>query len=94
MTDEYLLSIKLDNMVLDGRKICVNLPRFKRLHKEEITQGKRLVEKGKKADVSKVCETILKKQPYGRNSQKTYADALNNGTINEGLKSVGSKSRE
>lgn len=39
--DVHLLSIKLDNIVLDGRKIYANLPRFKKMSKEDVSQGVR-----------------------------------------------------
>lgn len=72
MKDENLLSIKLDNIVLDGRKIFANLPRFKGLPKEEVTQGLRIGVKGKEVVVSKEGSSSLKKHLEGRIRQRLY----------------------
>lgn len=90
--DKYLLSIKLDNLVLDGRKIYANLPRYKRKTKEEVSQGLNLGDKGKVIAASMEGTLHVKKSWVGVNGQKSYVEALHNGTVAE-VPIVGSNQR-
>lgn len=74
--DEALLALKLDNVVLDGKKIFTNLPKFHRKTKEEATLSLRSGVKGIQNVKLKVSEVGVKNTMYGAKGGKSYAEAV------------------